>query len=123
MKTFKKFEEINAWQKARKLNQKTYEITQNNRSFSSDYGLKDQIRRSCISISSNIAEGFERETLKEFIRFLHISKGSAGEFRSQLYLASDLSYITKQEFEELCENVNEISKMIFGLIKYLKSKL
>jgi len=65
MKTFKKFDEISAWQKARQLNQKTYEMTDNNKAFNSDFGLKDQIRRSCISITSNIAEGFERESLKE----------------------------------------------------------
>ena len=123
MKTFKKFEEINAWQKARELNKKTYELTLLNQAFNNDYGLKDQIRRSCISISSNIAEGFERETFKEFIRFLYISKASAGEYRSQLYLAYDVSYISKYEFQELNDIVNEISKMLFGLIKYLKTKL
>ena len=123
MNTFKKFEEINAWQKARELNQKIYQTIKINLVFDKDYGLRDQIRRSCISISSNIAEGFERETLKEFIRFLYISKGSAGECRSQLYLAYDLAYMNGAEFEELNSNVNEISKMIYGLIKYLKSKL
>ena len=123
MKTFKKFEDINSWQKARALNKRTYELTNNNELFKKDFGLRDQMRRSCISISSNIAEGFERETHKEFIRFLFIAKASAGEFRSQLYLAYDLSYINKEEFDELFDAVNEISKMIYGLIKYLKSKL
>ncbi len=87
MKTFKKFEDINSWQKARALNKRTYELTNNNELFKKDFGLRDQMRRSCISISSTIAEGFERETHKEFMRSLFIAKASAGEFRSQLYFS------------------------------------
>lgn len=117
------FEEIKAWQKARELNAEIYKLTNDNTSFSKDFGLRDQIRRCSISISSNIAEGFERETTKEFKRFLYIAKASAGEFRSQLYLASDLNYISNQEFEKLNLKVNDISKMISGLIKYLNSTL
>jgi four helix bundle protein len=117
------FEEIKAWQKARELNAEIYKLTNKNSSFSKDFGLRDQIRRCSISISSNIAEGFERETSKEFRRFLYIAKASAGEFRSQLYLASDLEYISSEEFEKLNLKVNDISKMISGLIKYLNSTL
>jgi len=84
------FEDIIAWQKARELNTVIYTVTNSNQLFNSDYGLRDQMRRASISITSNIAEGFERETTKEFIRFLYIAKASAGEFRSQLYLAFDL---------------------------------
>lgn len=91
--------------------------------FSADHGLRDQIRRASISISSNIAEGFERESTKEFIRFLFIAKASSGEFRSQLYLAKDLEYVSNQEFENLINIVIEISKLLSGLIKYLKSTL
>lgn len=120
MAKFNSFEEIIAWQKARELNTELYLITgQGN--FSKDYGLRDQIRRASISITSNIAEGFERETTKEFIRFLYIAKASSGEFRSQLYLATDLKYISNDEYERLNLKVNEISKLISGLIKYLKS--
>ena len=117
------FEEIKAWQKARELNANIYRLTNSNTSFSKDFGLRDQIRRSSISISSNIAEGFERQTAKEFIRFLYIAKASAGEFRSQLYLASDLEYISTEEFNKLNLKTNDISKMISGLIKYLNSTL
>lgn len=123
MAKFNSFEEIVSWQKARELNSDIYIITDNNKKFNRDYGLRDQIRRSSISISSNIAEGFERETTKEFIRFLYIAKASAGEFRSQLYLATDLNYLNSEEFEKLKLKVNEISKLISGLIKYLSSTL
>ena len=123
MAKFNSFEEIISWQKARELNSDIYSITNDKESFSRDFGLRDQIRRSSISISSNIAEGFERETTKEFIRFLYIAKASAGEFRSQLYLAFDLKYITNNEFEKLKLKVNEVSKLISGLIKYLNSTL
>ena len=123
MAKFNSFEEIVSWQKARELNFNIYSITSINEPFKKDYGLKDQIRRSSISISSNIAEGFERQTTKEFIRFLFIAKASAGEFRSQLYLASDLKYLTNEDFEKLKLKVNEISKLISGLIKYLSTTL
>jgi len=113
------FEEIISWQKARELNAEIYRVTNNNEIFSRDYGLRDQMRRASVSISSNIAEGFERETTKEFIRFLYIAKASAGEFRSQLYLASDLGYISNSEFYSLNEKVSEISKLLSGFIKYL----
>lgn len=123
MAKFNSFEEIISWQKARELNKEIYYLTSNNNSFSKDFGLRDQIRRSSISISSNIAEGFERETTKEFIRFLYIAKASAGEFRSQLYLAFDLKYVNIEEFEKLKLKVNEVSKLISGLLKYLSSTL
>ncbi len=123
MAKIKSFEEIISWQKARELNKDIYNITNKNNSFSKDFGLRDQIRRSSISISSNIAEGFERETTKEFIRFLYIAKASSGEFRSQLYLAFDLNYINKDEFSKLNLKVNEVSKLLSGLIKYLNSTL
>jgi len=120
MGKFNSFEEIIVWQKAREINSELYLITGQG-TFSKDYGLRDQIRRASISISSNIAEGFERETTKEFIRFLYIAKASSGEFRSQLYLAIDLKYISNNEFERLNFKVSEVSKLISGLIKYLKS--
>ncbi|ANO49399.1 four helix bundle protein [Flavobacterium columnare] len=118
MGKFKSFEEIISWQKARVFNKKIYLITED-KSFKKDYDLVRQIRRASISISSNIAEGYERNTDKEFIQFLYIAKASAGEVRSQLYLALDLNYISEIEFEELFRNVSDISKLISGFIKYL----
>ncbi len=120
MAKFNSFEEIIAWQKARELNAELYLFTSRG-DFSKDYGLRDQIRRASISITSNIAEGYERETTKEFIRFLYIAKASSGEVRSQLYLATDLKYVSNDEFERLNRKVSEVSKLISGLIKYLNS--
>lgn len=118
MGKFNSFEEINSWQRARVLNKRIYLIT-DSEAFRKDFDLARQIRRCSVSISSNIAEGFERNTDKEFIHFLYIAKGSAGEVRSQLYLAHDLNYITKEVFEELIFEVSEISKLLGGFIKYL----
>jgi four helix bundle protein len=120
MGVFKSFEEITSWQKSRLFNKRIYEITENV-GFKRDFDLVRQIRRASISISSNIAEGFERNTDKEFIYFLYVSKASAGEVRSQLYLALDLNYISKIEFDELYLNVSDISKLISGFIKYLEN--
>jgi len=118
MGKFKSFEEINSWQKSRLFNKRIYEITENT-IFKKDFDLVRQIRRASISISSNIAEGFERNTDKEFIYFLYVSKASAAEVRSQLYLALDLNYISQIEFDELYLNVSDISKLLSGFIKYL----
>lgn len=112
------FEEINAWKESRDFNKVIYGLT-NKGEFEKDFDLKRQIRRASVSISSNIAEGFERNTNKEFIHFLYISKASAGEVRSQLYLAMDLGYLEEKEFILLKEKIENISKMISGFIKYL----
>lgn len=118
MGKFESFEEIKSWQKARVFNKRIYELTEN-QNFKKDFDLVKQIRRASISISSNIAEGFERNTDKEFIYFLYVAKASAAEVRSQLYLASDLNYFDEKEFEELFKEVSDISKLISGFIKYL----
>ena len=118
MGKFESFEEIISWQKSRVFNKRIYEVTEN-QNFKKDFDLTRQIRRASISISSNIAEGFERNTDKEFIYFLYVAKASAAEVRSQLYLVLDLNYITRVEFEELYNEVSDISKLISGFIKYL----
>jgi four helix bundle protein len=91
---FKKIEDIEAWKRGCRLAVEIYKET-NSDPFSKDWGLRDQIRRSVVSIPSNIAEGFERESSAEFKRFLLIAKGSCGELRTQLYIAQALEYITK----------------------------
>ncbi|KFF07271.1 four helix bundle protein [Flavobacterium reichenbachii] len=121
MGKFNSFEEINSWQKSRIFNKRIYLVTENS-NFKKDFDFVRQIRRASLSISSNIAEGFERNTDKEFIYFLYVAKASAGEVRSQLYLAFDLEYIIKEEFEMLLNSVTEISKLLSGFIKYLSPK-
>lgn len=119
MQKFKSFEEIVSWQKARELNKKIY-LTTGSVCFRSDFDLARQMRRSSISISSNIAEGFERNSDREFAHFLFIAKASASELRSQLYLASDLNYIEEVQHRELVDDVSKISQLLGGLIKYLQ---
>jgi len=119
MATFRSFEEIDAWQKARVLVSELYSVT-DRAPFSKDFGLKDQIRRASISVLSNIAEGFERDGRKEFIQFLSVAKGSAGEVKAQLYVAMDQGYLTQSEFDKVAALVNETGRMIGGLIGYLK---
>jgi len=114
------FEDIQAWQKARQLVNEVYKITTENERFSKDYGLKDQIRRASVSIMSNIAEGFSRQTDKEFVQFLYMAKGSASEVQSQLYVALDLKYISQATFKKLYELSEEIIRLISGFVRYLK---
>jgi four helix bundle protein len=90
--------------------------------FGKDFGFRDQLRRAAVSIASNIAEGKERETTAEFIRFLYIAKGSAGELRTQLYIANKIGYLDDLKFKELNEKVERLSGMIANLIKALKKK-
>jgi four helix bundle protein len=108
------------WQKARAIAKAIYQLTEKEY-FSRDYGLKDQVRRASVSIMANIAEGFERGSNKEFIQFLYIAKGSAGEVRAQLYIAFDLGYISKGEFDNLNTELLTLSKQLSGFIKYLIS--
>ena len=122
MAGIKSFEDIESWKQARLFNFLIYKTT-NSPKFNGDLDLKRQIRRASVSISSNIAEGFKRNTDKEFIHFLYIAKASAGEVRSQLYLSYDLNYINEMDFNELKVMIIEISKTISGLIKYLKNQI
>jgi four helix bundle protein len=121
--TFKTFEEIQAWQKAKEMTVFLYKET-SNEDIKKDFDLVRQMRRAAISITSNIAEGFERQTKKEFIQFLYIAKGSTGELRSQLTIARELNCIEKEAALALQNDCLSISKMLGNLIKYLKeSKL
>jgi four helix bundle protein len=119
MATFQKFEDIEAWQRARELTREIYTVSNEN-PFSKDFGLRDQVRKTSVSIMSNIAEGFERDGTKEFIQFLSVAKGSSGELRSQLYVALDQGYLEEERFERLLGIVLETSRMIGGLINYLR---
>jgi four helix bundle protein len=103
------------WQKSRILIDDIYQTFKNNR----DYSFRDQIQRAAISIMNNTAEGYERKENKEFAKFLFIAKGSCAEVRSMLYLAADLNYINKEEFNDFHGKSLEISKMLSGLIKTL----
>ena len=119
MATFNRFEDIDVWRRSRELTNKIYKIT-SKVDFGRDFGLKDQIRRASVSIMSNIAEGFERSGTGEFAHFLATAKGSAGEVRSQLYVALDQGYISEALFAPLSATVTEISRMLSGLMTYLK---
>ncbi len=120
MATFQKFEDIQGWQKARELTRAIYGITSKG-SFARDFGLRDQIRRASVSILSNIAEGFERDGTREFIQFLSVAKGSAGEVKAQLYVAFDQGYLDEAEFSRLSGMTSEVGKLLAGLINYLNS--
>jgi len=119
---FSRFEEIEVWRNARLLVKDIYDLT-NNKFFAKDFSFKDQMRRSAISIPSNIAEGYERKSNVEFIRYLFIAKGSSGELRTQLYIANDLGYVDNEKVKNLLDQSESISKSLSGFIKYLQSKI
>ena len=112
---FERFEDIIAWQKARILTIDIY----NGFKDISDFGFKNQIQKASVSIMNNIAEGFERKSNNEFVRFLFIAKGSCGEVRSMLQLAKDLEIISEELSNKSIQNSEEISKILSGLIKAL----
>jgi four helix bundle protein len=118
--TFKKFEEIQAWQKARLVTTLIYELTTES-NFSRDFGLRDQIRRASVSIMANIAEGHGRRSDKEFANFLNMARGSASEVQSHLYVALDLTYINQDSFSKLYDLLEKISRMTMPLSQRLRS--
>ena len=119
MATFKRFEDIMAWQKARQAKKLVYDITAQG-DFARDFNLRDQIRSSRVSIMANIAEGFGRRSDKEFSNFLNIAHGSASETQSHLYVALDLNYLHQKDFDKLCNLYDEDSKMIMRLTQHLR---
>ena len=114
MSKIEKFEDLIAWQKARKLTREIYQITRKE-AFSKDYGLCGQIQRAAVSIMSNIAEGFERGRRAEFHQFLSTAKASCAEVRSQLYVAYDIEYLDKYKFRSLLSQAEEVGRIIGGL--------
>ncbi len=119
----KRFEDLEIWQRACDMAAQVYKLTEKNEALKRDYGLKNQIRRAAVSIGSNIAEGFERGSKKEFIHFLYTAKGSAGELRTQLRILREIGYISSTEFEPLLKEVVSLSKQIARFIDYLKEDL
>jgi four helix bundle protein len=119
LSTIDRFEDLEAWKLARQLTGLVYTCSGSG-NFGRDFALRDQIRRASISIVSNIAEGFERDEDKEFVQFLSMAKGSFGEVRAQLYLALDQKYISELEFQDLTTKAIQLSRVISGLIRYLR---
>ena len=118
----KKFEDIKAWQKARNLNKGTTDAIRN-KNFSEDWFLKNQLLKCCDSIMLNIAEGFGRNSPAEFKQYLVIAHGSVTEIQSGLYIALDRKYISVSNFEDLYSDAEDVSKLISGFIRHLKSKI
>ena len=109
-----RFEDLIAWQKARKLTQLIYQVSRRG-AFAKDFGLSGQIQRSAVSIMSNISEGFERGGRGEFHQFLSIAKASCAEVRSQLYVAFDVGYLNQDEFDHLLAQAEEVARIVGGL--------
>lgn len=118
MTTIKRFEEIKSWQKGRELCSLVYGATRQV-PFKRDYALCTQIQRAAVSIVSNIAEGFETQNNRTFMRHLYIAKGSAAEVRAQAYIALDQAYINEATFDALYETAAQTGRLIAGLIAYL----
>ena len=121
MSTIKSFEELIIWQEARKFTNNIYNLT---KKYPQEemYSLTSQMRRAAVSVMSNIAEGFDRRTTKEFISFLIIARASVSEVQNDLYISLDLDYINKENFQTTYNHAQKIAKLINGLITYLKSQ-
>lgn len=115
------FEEMPVYQKALLFGVKVYNFTNTNPEIAKDFGLKGQLQRAAISISNNIAEGFERETKKELIRFLYFAKGSAGECRNMFNFLQLLENVNEEIFLDFKNDITEISQQLGNYIKYLKN--
>jgi len=118
-----RFEDIKAWQEARELVKFVYKAINKNKEFGKDFRLVNQLQGSAVSTMANVAEGFARKSNKEFMQFLFISKSSAAEVQSHLYVALDQKFITQLDFKNLYDQAEKVSKMNSGFIKYLRSRL
>jgi four helix bundle protein len=119
-KPIRSFEDMDVWRQSRALVRKIFDLTRR-ASFKQDRWLKYQMRAAAGSLMSNVAEGFERNGNKEFVQFLIIAKGSAGELRSQLYIAADQQFLGPRDFEVLKSECVCISRSLSGLIRYLNA--
>lgn len=120
MAKIQRFEDLQSWQKARQLANMIYDLT-NHANFTKDFRLSDQIRDAAGSVMHNIAEGFDSGTHPEFIRFLKISRRSASEVQSELYLALDRKYINQTELNMAYDLATETKRLINGMIGYLRN--
>lgn len=116
-----RFEDLECWKEARKLVNMVYGAIRSNPSFQNDYRLKDQSIGAAISVMGNIPEGFVRRSNREFIQFLFISVSSAAELQSHMYAALDQHYVTRDIFDGIYQQADKTSKMISGLITYLRN--
>ena len=112
------FEDLEVWKRSARLSADIYKTLANLK----DFGFKDQITRSGLSIPSNISEGAERESIKEFINFLSYAKGSAGELKTQAYIGMDIGYIDKEIGMKWIQESDEIGRMLAGLIKMKRNQ-
>ncbi|MBZ4672981.1 MAG: wzd [Deferribacteraceae bacterium] len=117
---YQSFKELNVWKESEELAVKIYKIT--NEIVVKDFGLFSQMRRSAVSIPSNIAEGYDRNSTKEFIRFLYIAKGSLNELTTQVDIAYDIGYIDGSNCQMLNDKMNKIGAMLTNLIKSRRGK-
>ena len=118
----KRFEELECWQAAKILVLAVYEAINASEKFKKDYRLRDQATAAAVSVMSNIAEGFSRQSNKEFIQFLYISKSSASEVQSIFYVTLELAYINEEIFNKVYNQADKVSQINSGLIKYLFSQ-
>lgn len=115
---YNRFDELPIWKEAVELAKLIYNLTEK-KNWVKDFSFKDQIRRAIISVASNIAEGFELNSINEFIRYLRISKASLGEARTQLFISSEIGYTSEEDYKVLETRLNALSKDIGGFIVYL----
>ena len=120
MAKVERFDDLKVWQAARVVTADVYALTRK-KPFARDFGLRDQIQRTAVSVMSNIGEGFESRTRGVFINLLGRAKGSAGDVRCQLYVAPVLEYIEKNQFDEILSKAEAISCQLHGFMKYLET--
>ncbi len=113
-----KFEELDVWQRSSRLSAEPYKALSELR----DFGFRDQIARAGLSVPSNIAEGYERDSNKEIANFLNYAKGSAGELRTQIHIGMEISYIDRETGRRWIQEAEEISRMLYSLIRTVRSK-
>jgi four helix bundle protein len=117
-----RFEDIEAWQEARKLVKMVYEVIRKSPEFRKDFRLVNQVQDAAVSSMSKIGEGFARKGNREFIQFLFISKSSAAEVQSHFYVALDQGYVSETDFRAVYDQAEVVSKLDSGFIKYLESQ-